>query len=127
MAESNHRSYRGFAAGLKRETSSRAPADDPLAELARLIGQSVPMQSVPMSESARDARPATPAPRRSPHEFDEAAQASSAAADAVREAVPDQASDQDEFEPRYNPRNDDRYETSLRASYHSRSSRHDDA
>jgi hypothetical protein len=128
MAESNHRSYRGLAAGLKRETSSRAPADDPLAELARLIGQSVPMQSVPMSESARDARPATPAPRRSPHEFDEAAQASSAAADAVREAVPDQASDQDEFEPRYNPRNDDRYETSLRAnaSYHSRSSRYDD-
>jgi hypothetical protein len=128
MAESNHRSYRGLAAGLKRETSSRAPADDPLAELARLIGQSVPMQSVPMSESARDARPATPAPRRSPHEFDEAAQASSAAADAVREAVPDQASDQDEFEPRYNPRNDDRYETSLRAnaSHHSRSSRYDD-
>ena len=124
MAESNHRSYRGLAAGLKRETSSRAPADDPLAELARLIGQ-----SVPMSESARDARPATPAPRRSPHEFDEAAQASSAAADAVREAVPDQASDQDEFEPPYNPRNDGRYEPSLRAnpSYHSRSSRYDDA
>jgi hypothetical protein len=123
MAESNHRSYRGLAAGLKREASSRAPADDPLAELARLIGQSVPMQSPPLNESARDARPATPA-----HEFDEAAQASSAAADAVREAVPDQASDQDEFEPRYNPRNDDRYETSLRAnpSYHSRSSRYDD-
>ena len=128
MAESNHRSYRGLAAGLKREASSRAPADDPLAELARLIGQSVPMQSPPLNELARDARPATPAPRRSPHEFDEAAQASSAAADAVREAVPDQASDQDEFEPRYNPRNDDRYETSLRAnpSYHSRSSRYDD-
>jgi hypothetical protein len=123
MAESNHRSYRGLAAGLKREASSRAPADDPLAELARLIGQSVPMQSPPLNESVRDARPATPA-----HEFDEAAQASSAAADAVREAVPDQASDQDEFEPRYNPRNDDRYETSLRAnpSYHSRSSRYDD-
>jgi len=129
MAESNHRSYRGLAAGLKREASSRAPADDPLAELARLIGQSVPMQSPPMNESARDARPATPAPRRWPHEFDEAAQASSAAADAVREAVPDQASEQDEFEPRYNPRNDDRYEPSLRAnpSYHSRSSRYDDA
>lgn len=127
MAESNHRSYRDVAAGLKRETSSRAPADDPLAELARLIGQSVPMQSPPMNESARDSRPATPAPRRWPRD-DEAAQASSAAADAVREAVPDQASDQDEFEPPYNPRNDGRYEPSLRAnpSYHSRSSRYDD-
>jgi hypothetical protein len=120
MAESNHRWSRGLAAGLKREASSRAPADDPLAddplaELARLIGQSVPMQSPPAS-------------RRWPRD-DEAAQASSAAADAVREAVPDQASDQDEFEPRYNPRNDDRYEPSLRAnpSYHSRSSRYDDA
>ncbi len=111
MAESNHRSYRGLAAGLKREASSRAPADDPLAELARLIGQSVPMQSPPMNELARDARPATPAPRRWPHEFDEAAQGSSAAADAVREAAPDQASEQDEFEPRYQPRNDDRYAT----------------
>jgi len=123
MAESNHRSYRDLAAGLKRETSSRAPADDPLAELARLIGQ-----SVPMNESARDARPATPAPRRWPREFDEAAQASSAAGDAVREAAPDQARDQDEFEPPYNPRNDGRYEPSLRAnpSYHSRSSRNDD-
>jgi hypothetical protein len=102
MAESNHRSYRGLAAGLKREASSRAPGDDPLAELARLIGQRVPM---------RDARPATTAPRRWPHEFNEAAQGSSAAADAVREAAPDQASEQDEFEPRYQPRNDDRYAT----------------
>jgi hypothetical protein len=133
MAESNHRWSRGLAAGLKREASSRAPADDPLAddplaELARLIGQSVPMQSPPLNESAQDTRPATPASRRWPRD-DEAAQASSAAADAVREAVPDQASDQDEFEPRYNPRNDDRYEPSLRAnpSYHSRSSRYDDA
>jgi hypothetical protein len=129
MAESNHRSYRGLAAGLKREASSRAPADDPLAELARLIGQSVPMQSPPMKESARDAKPATPAARRWPHEFDEAAQASPAAAHAVREVVPDQTNDQEEFEPRYNPRNDDRYEPSPRAdasSYHSRSSRYDD-
>jgi hypothetical protein len=102
MAENNHRSYRGLAAGLKREASSRAPGDDPLAELARLIGQRVPM---------RDARPATTAPRRWPHEFNEAAQGSSAAADAVREAAPDQASEQDEFEPRYQPRNDDRYAT----------------
>src|ERR1700687_4367876 len=128
MAESNHRSYRGLAAGLKREASSRAPADDPLAELARLIGQSVAMQSLAMNESTRDARPATPAPRRWPPEFDEAAQTSSAAGDAVREAVPDQASDQAELEPRNNPRNNDRYESSLRAnpSYHSRSSRYDD-
>ena len=123
MAESDHRSYRDLAAGLKPETPSRAHADDPLAELARLIGQ-----SVPMNESARDARPATPAPRRRPRELDEAAQASTGAGDAVREAAPDQARDQDEFEPRYNPRNDDRYEPSLRAnpSYHSRSSRYDD-
>ncbi len=123
MAESDHRSYRDLAAGLKPETPSRAHADDPLAELARLIGQ-----SVPMNESARDARPATPAPRRWPRELDEAAQASTGAGDAVREAAPDQARDQDEFEPRYNTRNDDRYEPSLRAnpSYHSRSSRYDD-
>src|SRR6266702_2172539 len=123
MAESDHRSYRDLAAGLKPETPSRAHADDPLAELARLIGQ-----SVPMNESARDARPATPAPRRGPRELDEAAQASTGAGDAVREAAPDQARDQDEFEPRYNTRNDDRYEPSLRAnpSYHSRSSRYDD-
>jgi len=127
MAESNHPSYRGLAAGLKREASPRAPTDDPLAELARLIGQSVPMQSPPVNESPRDARPATPASRRWPRD-DEAAQASSPATDAVRETVPDQASDQDEFEPRYNPRNDERYEPSLRAdpSYHSRSSRYDD-
>src|SRR5438552_11073672 len=123
MAESDHRSYRDLAAGLKPETPSRAHADDPLAELARLIGQ-----SVPMNESARDAIPATPAPRRWSREFDEAAQVSSAAEEAVPEAAPDQARDQDEFEPRSNPRNDDRYEPSLRAnsSYHSRSSRYDD-
>jgi hypothetical protein len=82
-----------------------------------------------MNESARDARPSTPAPRRWPRDLDEAAQGRSAAGDAVREAAPDQARDQDEFEPHYNPRNDDRYEPSLRAnsSYHSRSSRYDDA
>src|SRR4029077_11985479 len=121
MAESD-RSYRDLTAGLEPETSSRAQTGGPLAELARLIGQ-----SVPVNESGRDAEPATPTPRRWTREFDEAAQDSSAAADAVREAAPDQARDQDEFEPRYNPRNDDRYEPSLRAdpSYHSRSSQHD--
>src|SRR5947207_5456070 len=116
MAESDHRSYRDLAAGLKPETSSRAHPDDPLAELARLIGQSVPMQSVPMNEAGQDARPSTPAPRRWTREFDEAAQGSSAAGDAVGKAAADRARDEDEVEPRYNTNNEDRYQPLLRAN-----------
>jgi hypothetical protein len=54
MAESDHRSYRDSAAARAPERP-RAQADDPLAELARLIGQSVPMNRL-----SRDRGPAAP-------------------------------------------------------------------
>jgi hypothetical protein len=43
MAESDHRSYRDFATGRGTERPRAQAADDPLAELARLISQGVPM------------------------------------------------------------------------------------
>ncbi|HEX8810293.1 MAG TPA: hypothetical protein VF760_15000, partial [Xanthobacteraceae bacterium] len=53
MAENDQRSYRDPPRWRSAEEAPRAQADDPLAELARLIGQSVPMNK-------RDRRPAAP-------------------------------------------------------------------
>jgi hypothetical protein len=53
MAENDQRSYRDPSRWRSAEEAPRAQADDPLAELARLIGQSVPMNKL-----GRDRRPA---------------------------------------------------------------------
>jgi sporulation related protein len=55
MAENDRRSYRDSAGWRSAEEPAPAQADDPLAELARLIGQSVPMERM-----GRDRRPAAP-------------------------------------------------------------------
>ena len=55
MAENDQRSYRDPLRRRGAEEEPRAPADDPLAQLARLIGQSVPMNKL-----SRDRRPAAP-------------------------------------------------------------------
>ncbi len=55
MAENDQRSYRDPPRWRGAEEAPRAQADDPLAELARLIGQSVPMNKL-----NRDRRPAAP-------------------------------------------------------------------
>jgi SPOR domain len=54
MAESDHRSYRDFATGRGPERPRAQAADDPLAELARLISQGVPMNR---SGRSRDRTP----------------------------------------------------------------------
>jgi hypothetical protein len=54
MAESDHRSYRDFATGRGPERARAQAADDPLAELARLISQGVPMNR---SGRSRDRTP----------------------------------------------------------------------
>src|SRR6516164_11816877 len=55
MAENDQRSYRDPPRWRSAEETPRAQADDPLAELARLIGQSVPANKL-----GRDRKPATP-------------------------------------------------------------------
>jgi hypothetical protein len=55
MAENDQRSYRDPPRWRSAEETPRAQADDPLAELARLIGQSVPTNKL-----GRDRKPATP-------------------------------------------------------------------
>jgi len=55
MAENDQHSHREPLRWRSADETPRAQADDPLAELARLIGQ-----SVPMSKSGRDRRPAAP-------------------------------------------------------------------
>jgi sporulation related protein len=57
MAENDQRSYRDPSRWRGAEEAPRAQADDPLAELARLIGQSVPMDRL-----GRDRRPAATVP-----------------------------------------------------------------
>src|SRR5215813_10587585 len=44
MADSDHRWHRDLASGQDTKSSRGGQADDPLAELARLIGQTVPMR-----------------------------------------------------------------------------------
>jgi sporulation related protein len=55
MAENDRRSYRDSSRWRSAEEAAPAQTDDPLAELARLIGQ-----SVPMDRGGRDRRPAAP-------------------------------------------------------------------
>ena len=55
MAENDQRSYRDPQRWRSEQEAPRAEADDPLAELARLIGQ-----SVPTNKSVRDRKPTTP-------------------------------------------------------------------
>jgi len=43
MADSDHRWHRDLASGQDTKSLRGGQADDPLAELARLIGQTVPM------------------------------------------------------------------------------------
>jgi sporulation related protein len=57
MAENDQRSYRDPSRWRGAEEAPRAQADDPLAELARFIGQSVPMDRL-----GRDRRPAATVP-----------------------------------------------------------------
>ena len=68
MAENDQRSYRDPPRWRDTEEQPRAQADDPLAELARLIGQSVPMKT--------DRRPVAPESARH-DEFDRARYAAS--------------------------------------------------
>jgi hypothetical protein len=69
MAEHNHRSYRDPAAARSAPTPPRDQPDDPLAGLARLLGQ-----TLAMNDLARDARRPTPAGGRSAREFSPPAQ-----------------------------------------------------
>jgi hypothetical protein len=55
MAENDQRSYRDPPRWRSEQEAPRAQADDPLAELARLIGR-----SAPMNKSVQDRRPAAP-------------------------------------------------------------------
>ena len=114
MAESDRRSYRDSAVGRSSETP-RAQADDPLAELARLIGQSVPMDRAAGQDRRSTAR----------------------AADAAQDEVvgeprddyysaPDESRYED-FNERYELANEKRYDRSVHADPppFTRSSRHD--
>jgi hypothetical protein len=78
MAENDQRSYRDPPRWRSAEEATPAQADDPLAELARLIGQSVPMNK-------RDRRPAAPEAA-----DDRRGQASQAASHAASHAAPDE-------------------------------------
>jgi hypothetical protein len=69
MAESDHRSYRDPAVARGATTPTRGQPDDPLAGLARLIGESPTTNDLP-----RDARGPTAAGSRSAHEFNPPAQ-----------------------------------------------------
>jgi hypothetical protein len=129
MAESNQRSYR-YPAPRSAQTPP-AQAEDPLAELARLIGQSIPMND-------RDARAAAPATSRRMRDANEAAEDGYAAPEALvhqRREEPRLASDspldqggydqrpysqrgyEQDFEPRYVSTDEDQYESSLRAGH----------
>jgi hypothetical protein len=73
MADSDHRWHRDLASGQDTKSSRGGQADDPLAELARLIGQTVPM--------SREARSTAPASKAVSRELDEPAPGSYAAPD----------------------------------------------
>jgi hypothetical protein len=104
MAESDRRSYRDSAVGRSSETP-RAQADDPLAELARLIGQSVPMDRAAGQDRRSTAR----------------------VADAVQDEVvgeprddhyspPDESRYEQDFNERYELANEERYDRSAHAN-----------
>jgi len=114
MAESDHRWYRDSADAPTPERP-RAQADDPLAELARLIGQSVPMNKL-----GRDRRPTAPESA-----DDRRGQTDRAASyPAPEEVLPPPTDDlystpEDEqyerdIDPDYRERSDERYEPTAR-------------
>jgi hypothetical protein len=116
MAENDQRSYRDPPRWRSAEEATPAQADDPLAELARLIGQSVPMNK-------RDRRPA--APEAADDRRGQASQAASHAApdEVLRAPVDDRYStpgdeQQQQYvrdvDPDYRADRDDRYERATR-------------
>ena len=112
MAESNHHSYRDPAAARSVPTPPRDQPDDPLAGLARLIGQ-----TVTMNDLACDARRPTPAGSRSAREFNPPVQHGYAAPDNILQktsaeqySTPKQGSY--DFAPPNDPYDDGRYEPS---------------
>jgi SPOR domain len=108
MAENDRRSYRDSSRW--RSAEEPAQADDPLAELARLIGQSVPMDRVD-----RDRRPAAPV-----HADDRPHQTERGAAyPAPKEVIPD-AADERYFAAEAEPDRldiDDNYRTTADERY----------
>jgi hypothetical protein len=115
MAESNPHSYRDPAAARSVPMPTRDQPDDPLAGLARLIGQ-----SLPMNDLARDARRPTPAGSRSAREFNPPAEHGYATPDDVLQetseeqySAPEQGSY--DFDPPSDTYDDGRYEPSPRA------------
>ena len=117
MAENDQRSYRDPLRWRSAQELPRAQADDPLAELARLIGQSVPMNKL-----GRDRKPVAPETandRRS--ETDHAT--SDPAPDEVvpeptddRYSAPEDEQDERDVGPDYRERRDERYEPIPRAN-----------
>jgi len=112
MAENNQRSYRDPLRWRGAEEAPRAGADDPLAELARLIGQSVPMNK--LGRDRRSAAPETADERRG-----EAA-SHPAPDEVLREPTDDRHSrpgDQQyerDVDPDYRGSRDERYERAVR-------------
>ena len=114
MAESDHRSYRDPAAARGAPMPPRDQPDDPLAGLARLIGQ-----SLPMNDLARDARRPTAAGSRSAREFNPPAQRGYAAPDDVLQESGEQYSTPEQgsydFDPPNGTHDEGRYEPLPRA------------
>ena len=113
MAESDHCSYRDPAAVRGAPTPPRDQPDDPLAGLARLIGQSLPMNRL-----ARDARRPASAGSRSAREFNRPGQHGYTAPDDLQEteepySTPEQGSY--DFDPANGTHDEGRYEPSARA------------
>jgi hypothetical protein len=115
MAENDQRSYRDPPRWRSAEEAPRTQADDPLAELARLIGQSAPMNKL-----GRDRRPA--APEIADDQRREAGRAASyPAPDEVQHTpIDDRFSTpaDEQYEPRVDPdyrsSRDERYEPAVR-------------
>jgi hypothetical protein len=118
MAENDQRSYRDPPRWRSAEEAQRAQVDDPLAELARLIGQGVPMNKL-----GRDRRPAAPETahdrRGQPSQPGQAA-GYPAPDEGLREAADDRYSTPEneqyvrDVDPDYRSDRDDRYERTAR-------------
>ena len=120
MAENDQRAYRDPLRRRSAEEAPRAQADDPLAELARLIGQ-----SVPMNKSGQDRRAV--APERPESADDQRGEADHAASypapdEVLREPTEDRysAPEVEQYErdvdPDYRERRDERYEPMTRVN-----------
>ncbi len=114
MAENNQRSYRD-PAGWRAQEAPRASTEDPLAELARLIGQSVPMNKL-----GRDRTSVAPGPvddRRGDHaSSDPAPEAVVRESNDERYSAPEDEQYEQPAEPDYSDRSDERYEPVARAN-----------